>query len=269
MTTTPAAATATGHTDASPCPRVDIVFTPPAGVVTVTVNRNSSTGKEPVRAAVRKPVGVGPTIVTDFEAPFGVALTYTLIGYDAAGVPSTESAASNAVTLNVATGCPWVIDPSNPSLAMTWTALEWPSRSYARDMAQLRPLVADQAIVITGRRGQPASEMDILTQSAAAAATLVALADVPVIQLRTPTSWYWRGGFFSMGELTETAMYFDATDARQQWHTELIPAGRPDPGLFFPVYTWATVKALYSSWNALMSSKATWLEVLRNPDPGA
>jgi hypothetical protein len=269
MTTTPGAPTATGHTDALPCPRVDVVLTPPGGVATVTVNRNSTDGKVPVRAAVRRPVSGGPLIVTDFEAPFGVPLTYSVIAYDVGGVPSTESAVSNTVTLNVATGCPWAIDPSNPSMAMQWTALEWPSREYEREMSPLWPMIADQAIVITGRRRQPASTIEVLTRTAGEALTIRALADTPVIQLRTPTSWVWRGGYFAIGDLTETALYFDPTSADMQWTTELIPTARPDPALFYPVYTWQDVKDFYTSWAALITAKATWLEVQRNPDPGA
>jgi len=270
MTTTLAAPTATAYTDPSPCPRVSVVIAVVAGVASVTVYRSSSAGKDAIRDAVRKPVtAVGSMVFNDFEAPFGTPLTYTVVAYDAAGVPSVESAASAAVTLNVTTGCPWAIDPTNPSLSMQWKQLAWDSREYKRDQAQLIPLASDQAIVVTGRRSLPFSTTEVVTQTAEDAATLRSLADTPVIQLRTPTTWVWRGGYFTIGGCTESPHYFDPTDPTMVWQLELIPATRPDPALFFPVYTWADVIAMYPTWAGVAAAKNSWLSVEANPDPGS
>lgn len=115
MTTTPPAPTLVAHTDADPCPRVEITITPmPVDADSITVWRSWSGQRTQVRDAVGVTVS-GDFLVVDYEAPFGVAVTYTCETADAAGVPS-ELSSGTATTLNVATV--WMQDALDPDSAI-------------------------------------------------------------------------------------------------------------------------------------------------------
>lgn len=115
MTTTPPAPTLVAHTDADPCPRVEITVTPmPVDADTITVWRSWAGRRTQVRDAVGVTVS-GDYFVVDYEAPFGVPVTYTCETADAAGVPSELSAGTSAT---VAVTEIWMQDPLDPASAI-------------------------------------------------------------------------------------------------------------------------------------------------------
>lgn len=260
------APTVTARIDANPCPRVEVTVTPKADTVTVTVWRSSAAGRVQVRGAYRLPLS-GPLLVVDYEAPFGDPATYSATAYDGAGTAATESPSSAAAILAVP-GCPWVQDPTDPASAMVWIATDWPDRTFGRDSAELWPVASKTAVVLTGPRRAPISTMTVITRTLTAADGLLALADVPVVLVRTDPAWRWRGGYFAMGEVVETGRVYDPTHPDQLWTVPLTPTVAPPPDMTVPLYTWADVKRLYATWADVKAAKATWQDLLRNPDPG-
>lgn len=115
MTTTPPTPTLTTFTDADPCPRVEVLITPmPVDVDTITIYRSWQGQRDIVRGANRAVVA-GDHLVVDYEAPLGLSVSYSAVGYDSSGVPSAES--STAVT-TVSVVDAWLQDPLDPTSAM-------------------------------------------------------------------------------------------------------------------------------------------------------
>lgn len=267
MTTAPAAPVAVARTTANPCPRVEVTITPAGDNATITLWRTDPTGSSIVRGGDRVPVS-GPVLVVDYEAPFGVAVTYAAIGYSAAGEASPSSPSSAPVTLAV-TGCPWVQDPTDPGTAMVWQLAEWPQRTHGRDDETLWPVTSDVAVVLTGPRRQPTSTMTVLTRAAAQAAALLLLTDLPVILVRTDAAWRWRGGYFATGEVVENPHVVGVpTDQDRFWQVPLTPVAPAPAGGVVAYNSWADVVDLYPTWAAVVATKPSWLELVRNPDPG-
>lgn len=117
MTTTPPAPTPTAYTDASPCPRVEVLISPmPVDADTVTVWRSYDGGNRAVVRGANSASVSGDFLVVDYWAPFGVEVTYYCQSADVDGVPSTTSDASTAVTLDVADV--WLSDPLDPGSSL-------------------------------------------------------------------------------------------------------------------------------------------------------
>ncbi len=115
MTTTPPAPTLTVHTDADPCPRVEVLITPmPVDAARITVWRSWAGQREVVRGA-KETLVAGDYLVIDYEAPLGVAVEYSAVAYDVSGTPSAESAGTTAT---VAVTDVWVQDPLDPASAL-------------------------------------------------------------------------------------------------------------------------------------------------------
>lgn len=115
MTTTPPAPTLTVHTDADPCPRVEVLVTPmPVDVDQVTVYRTWRGQRSAVRGASRAEVA-GDYLVIDYEVPLGTPVAYSVVGYDTGGTASQESSSS---TVTVDVDDVWIQDPLDPTSAI-------------------------------------------------------------------------------------------------------------------------------------------------------
>lgn len=115
MTTTPPAPTLTAHTDADPCPRVEVLITTmPGDADTLTIWR-SWRGQRTVVRGVNGVEVAGDFLVVDYEVPLGAVVTYTCATADVAGVPSQESSGT-AVTVTVDDA--WMQDPLDPTTAL-------------------------------------------------------------------------------------------------------------------------------------------------------
>jgi hypothetical protein len=254
-------------TTPDPCPRVQITITPAADTATATLWRNDPGGAVVVRGGYRVPL-TGPALVTDVEAPFGIPLTYTATGYDSGDVAGPPSPPSNTVVLPDPQ-CPWLAAALAPATARMVTTYEWESRQHTREAAVLWPATGDAAIVLANTRPRPSSTVGVLTRTATEATDLLAMLEAPTLIWRPPASWGWAGGHYYASDVVE-ARYApkQAADTRRLWTFTLIPVRTPDPTLTDPVTTWAQVMSFYPTWAAVTAAKATWLDVLRNPDPG-
>lgn len=253
--------------DAAPCPRVQITITPAVDTATVTVWRTDPVGTSVVRGGYRVPL-TGPAVVTDYEAPFGVTLTYTAVGYDDAGIPGPASPPSAPVTLPDPT-CPWLAAALAPATSRQVTPHIWETRAHTREATVLWPATGDAAIVLANTRPRPSSELGLFTTTDAEAADLLAMLEAPTLTWRPPAAWGWSGGHMYAADVVETRYVpKKAADPRRLWTFTLIPVRTPDPTLVENPTTWAQLFSYYPTWAAVLAAKATWLDVQRNPDPG-
>ena len=99
----------------APCPRVEVFFTSfAAGTATVTVYRLAAGREHRVRGAVRAPVS-GSLSRIDFEAPFGVPVTYRAEQFNTAGI-SLGFTDSSSVTIDSPDS--WMHNPLDPAGAV-------------------------------------------------------------------------------------------------------------------------------------------------------
>lgn len=267
MTAALAAPAAVALVDAAPCPRVQITVTPAADTATATVYRTDPTGTTVVRGGYRVPMS-GPALITDFEAPFGVTLTYTATAYNSAGTAAPSSPPSAPVSLPDPT-CPWLAAALAPATARQVTPHQWAERDHTREATVLWPATGDAAIVLANTRPRATSALGLLTYTADEAADLLAMLEAPTLVWRPPAAWGWAGGHVYAADVKE-ARYAPtrADDPRRLWTFTLIPVRSPDPTLVEPATTWAQVYSFYPTWAGVVAAKATWLDLLRNPDPG-
>lgn len=196
MTTTPPAPTLTGHTDADPCPRVEVLITPmPGDAATITVWRSWRGRREAVRGAKRALVA-GDTLIIDYEVPTGVAVEYSCVAYDSSGSPSEESARAS---VTVDSPYVWLQDPLDPTSALRaglTTPLDlmvtWPSFVGARpvDLAVQQPIGSSRPFAF-GRTRRALSRMPVTlhAQTPTAAAQLTDLLDqAQPLCVRTPAA---------------------------------------------------------------------------------
>ncbi|MCW2496051.1 hypothetical protein [Jatrophihabitans sp.] len=116
MTTQPPAPTIVEHTDWTPCPRIEVHVTPmPGDADTITVYRVWGGQRQVVRGASGAVVA-GDFFVVDYEAPFGVPVTYSCVTKNTAGTASTTSDASSPLTLAVTQIA--LQDPLDPTSAV-------------------------------------------------------------------------------------------------------------------------------------------------------
>lgn len=149
MTTTPPAPTLATHTDADPCPRVEITITPmPVDADTVTVWRSWAGRRTQVRDAINATVA-GDHFAVDYEAPLGTPVTYTCETADSDGVPS-ELSTGTSTTLDVTTI--WMQDPLDPTNAIEVSVRSGRSgiRSLADSFAPLTYEIPTTVVNIVG-----------------------------------------------------------------------------------------------------------------------
>lgn len=147
MTTTPPAPTLTVTIDSNPCPRVEVLVSPmPVDADTITIYRSYGGQQTTVRGASEVTVS-GDFLAVDFEAPFGVDVTYSCQTEDVSGIPSAVSVPSSSVNLTVASA--WAQDPLDPG-----SAVEWPLSRPGDTVMKLGSLTgyvfsADQSLTST------------------------------------------------------------------------------------------------------------------------
>lgn len=112
--------TLTVFTDANPVPRVLVTITGLlAGTQTITLYRTAEGRQMKVRGGVNL-FAVGGAAVMDYEAPFGVPLTYRAEQFDASGLSLNfgDAATTTLTPPLVDTSYVWIHQPLNPSLAI-------------------------------------------------------------------------------------------------------------------------------------------------------
>lgn len=270
MTTALAAPTVVAYNDPMPTPRVEVTVVTVSDTATYTLVRSDPSGTVTVRGGYRHPAAGGPSIVVDYEAPFGVPVSYSVTAYDSTGAASVPSPWSNPpVTLPDPT-CPWLADAVVPASAVTVSPTVWAARQHTRTSSVLWPVTADSAVVIANTKPRPTSDIQLLTYTNGEAARLRTVLAAATAIFRPPSTWDWPGGYVYLDAITETRLSpKKPTDQRRLWDMTMVPVLAPPPVLIVTVVNWAAVVGFYATWGALKATKATWLAVVRNPDPGS
>lgn len=267
--------TATVFSDASPCPRAEVLVTGlEPNVASVTVYRLAAGREFTVRGAVSAPTGGALTRI-DFEIPFGVDVTYRAELFDSSGV-SLGYVSSNPVRLDVAET--WLHNPLDPQGSVRVTLLDTAAQAIRRPVpGQIsRPIGRRVGVMLTQpRQGVSELVLDVTVGSIADADRVQGMLGgyeqnlPPVLCVRvaaTSSARIPRPLFLGVLDIVEEdwdlRMDGEATVHRMQGDE----AAPPVPGLFIPLLTRADLNRYYATRAALNGDNLTRLAVNRRYD---
>ena len=197
----------------------------------------------------------GDIIVDDYEAPFGVAVTYTVDGV------------SDSATLDVTR--PWLTHPTRPDWNTTATVVDDDGWSWEAPGTVHKPLGAEYpAVVYTDRTehtgtlelAQPWADRDLLRQI---------LRDGSPLLLRVPPScpvddaWIWP----SVVTRTKNNR---AAPTVVRWSLDYQRVDAPGGTITVdPSNSWDAVTISHTSWSAVGTDHATWEDLIVTAHPHA
>lgn len=237
------------------------------GTVAINLYRISDGRPALVRGGIRK-YAVGGAAVVDWEAPFGVQVTYRAEMFsDAEATISLGFTDSSTTVLDVREA--WFHQPLKPSIGfsptMLWgTALER-TRETPGDLVY--PQGAEVATWVGGqRRGLSAVAFKLLTDTDGADQMQAVFGQYgtqasAVLCIRTPPAMRIPRTFYAaVSEVKETTLNRPGVDAAIQFDFTATEARPPAPGLVAALLRRMDINAAYSSRAAASAAYLTRLE---------
>jgi len=224
---------------------------PPHVLLTVSENvlgTTVSVTRRVAGSAIRTPVRGGDAllttdsdviILTDHEAPLGVALFYdlTVNGLDL----DTET-----VTLTLAGGKVALTDAVN-SRAAEVVVLSWPELSYSRDSSLFK--IAGRNVAVLGPLVQPESDLDLFTETTDQLDNLLLLLDQAtegVVQIRQPGGYDGVDAYLAVLGVSVKRWSQDGSDQRRIVGLSVAETDAWAPGLTPGSFTFADVGAAFA-----------------------
>ena len=215
-----------------------------------------STTRTPVRNA--NAVTVGDTlIVTDAEAPFGVALTYILN----VGTTTVGTDVASATTTLTLTGGKVALTDAITGNAAEVIVLAWPEKR--RERASSVFAVGGRNIVVSGYRSGFTGTIDLFAETNESVDNILSLIDSAtsgILQIRQAGPYHGFDAYISVQSDTETRWSQDGTDPRRTISLEVVEttAWGEDVGSS-STFSYADVAAYYTgrnygSWDADFST---------------
>lgn len=245
--------------DSPPSIQIDVTVTPQVQN-TIRVMRVEESGSgTPVRTGDPATLVAGEWTGLDYEAPYGVPVTYRVT------LDNGLVATSNAVTLEPAEQN-WLIHPGIPSLSRPVRVSEFRDRVRSTATGVHMVLGRSTPVIITdGVRQAPTFPLTLYTVGLDEEAALLALlADSSPLLLQTHRPGYPRRDYYwiSVGEVTqsEPGMYGEGTDL---WTLPCTVVTAPT-GLQQSPWTWRDVVDGYATWGDVLAAYPTWRDVVIN-----
>jgi hypothetical protein len=262
--------TLTARSDANPCPRVDVSLTGLASTVqSVTVWQITDEGRFPVRNGSNI-YAVGGAIVTDYEPPLGVPVSYAAEQFDSAGIfvgwtdSSSTTIAADPVTA-------WFQDPLDPASAVRTTM----DASFADKVSETREVklhrIGDETIALMGYRGLiQGLTMRVYTTSAADADDLRAVLRRTQVLVRTPPPVpIPRALHVVIPTVPQKGVDITGGGSVYVWDLEGDQVTRSSLDIAVPVVTWQRYINKYPTWADFIAAYPTWFDAMKNPPPEA
>jgi hypothetical protein len=244
---------------------VRLDYNVPAGGARVTISR---TGPSGTAASVRNWQGAtvvpGAVIARDFEAPIGVALTYTAQTFNAAG--AVIDTATVTITIPSA-GCSdtWLTDLARANNTMRVAIESLPELSFPVPATVHEIITRRAPIVSSDIAHTPDFELSVLTDTLDERDQAKAILGngVPVL-LRTPPEDGIGNLYFSVLGFREQRLVPAGTVAARRLQVTARQVQRPDPALYAPlgIATYAHVKATFATYAVLKAGRVNYDAVL-------
>lgn len=244
---------------------VRLDYTAPANTTAVSFTRTGPSGSPAtVRAWDHAPATPGSVIARDFEAPIGVALTYTAQAFNAAGtVIDTQT---TQVTLPSA-GCSdtWLNDLARVANTLKVAIESLPELEFGVPTSVHEVITRRSPIVASDIAHTPSFALSVLTDSLDERDQVRSILGngVPVL-LRTPPVDGIGNLFFSVLGYHEQRLVTDGTLPARRFVIDGRQVQRPDAALYAPVgvATYAHVTATFATYTALKAGRANYDAVL-------
>lgn len=263
--------TVTSFSGMDPQPRVHVVIDAGdlvAGTATISVLQLSKWGTVVVRDAERRP-STGGFVVTDYELPLGVPITYRVEQFDSAGV-SLGFVLDMPAQVDIPFG--WVVF-SDP-LAQDHAVMVRAADGFGNKLSRHRPTEiyrsgSDHTIALSGVRGLLENvDLSCFTTTETEREALETIVGESLVLVRTMPGMRLPGSLYV--SVPDTVL--DPIDAItygdwDEWVLTGSQVSRPRIGTIIPSYTWQDVIDYYPTWSALIADRITWFELLRNPPP--
>jgi hypothetical protein len=244
---------------------VRLDYTAPANTATVTFSRVGPSGTAAsVRGWQDEPVTPGAVIARDFEAPIGVALTYTVTASNAAGTVLETLTATVTVP---SAGCTdtWLNDLARVANSMLVAIESLPDLDHPVPATVHEIITRRSPIVTSDIAHTPGFELSVLTVSLddRDQARSILGNGVPVL-LRTPPEDGIGNLYFSVLGFHEQRVVTRGTIPDRRFVVSGRQVQRPDPGLYAPigVATYQHVTNTFATYTALKAGRANYDAVL-------
>lgn len=269
-TTAPALTFLPGNAATHVAPRVELVAREfAANAVTATFYRSDGTRTWTVRGGVSRSVAGGVALI-DWEAPFGVPVTYRAEQFDSAGlsIGFTDSASIILDTEEV-----WIQHCLEPSIAVRYNptdkALE--KLEHGQDGSFLTVLGAPVATWIGSRRTgleniDLAGWTDTFEQAAILSSMLGTYEQprVPIVVFRAPPKYQLPPTLVAVIELVRVPFDTPFGGEINKWSMTATETNPPAIGLVEATLTWDDLAAAYSTWDEVAAAYSSWLDASRD-----
>lgn len=204
---------------------------------------------QPVRGAEAL---TGDHLVDDYEAPFGVPVTYTL-----------EDAPEQTTTLAVDTA--WLSSATDPGLPVT--VRDQDPRTYSAPGRTYRPIGSRWPVAVYTERSHHAGTLQLLADPADSNLLRDLVADGSPLLLRTPPGCALDTMWMFTGQVERLRL---ASPTHDVW-TWSLPyervAGPSGSVTIDPSNAWVAVTATHPTWTDLVAGHADWFDVALTPHP--
>lgn len=221
----------------------------------VTVYRTVAGVRTPVRGMDPvSPIG-GSAFEWDYEAPFGVALSYV-----AADAGTDVSSAS--VTLDETR--PWLRVPGLPFLDLPVVPDRYPAVERIRPSVVLRPLGRRRPVVLSDVLQSEAGSIGFYASDDDEADRIrEVLEQAPVVLLHLPGT-RWGARYLSVGRVMEaTTTGFAGASGIPFFEIEFLVVDRPEGGVFGdPTNSYQAVLDTFTDYAAVLAAEPTYLDLL-------
>lgn len=271
------ASTVTGFSDMDPSPRavIDIDDADLDGSTeTVTIWQVSKWGQVPVNRQPRS--AVGGLVLTDYEIPPGVPVTYKVEQFDADGI-SLGLVLSLTTQVDIPIGMAVVQDPLAPALAVLVPAEVSFAGQLGRSRASKRYQAGGHTFAMSGAySGFTQTVLRVATTSELEREAMAAVLEQTMILVRTMPQMRLPGAFYAMvPEVPMIPINARAGGNADLWDLVGDEVSRPMLDVLVPIYTYDRFKAYLDTlhpptpgtYDDAAAIWATYIDAMRNPPP--
>lgn len=269
-TTAPVLTFLSGNAVAHTAPRVELVAREfAANAVTATFYRSDGTRTWTVRGGVSRSVAGGVALI-DWEAPFGVPVSYRAEQFDSAGlsVGFTDSA---SIILDIDEV--WVQHVLEPQIAVLWSfsddALASIERPTDGSFMQVEG-AAVQKWVGSRRTGVTDVNLSGVTENLADAEIFDSMFGtyeqprVPILVFRAPPLLRLPPTLIAQVQVVRAPLSIATVPDFDVWVLRGTEVEPPAIGLVEATLTWDDLAAAYSTWDEVAAAYSSWLDASRD-----
>lgn len=245
--------------------RIRLFIQAPSSAATVTVTRtHPSNTIVNVRGMTLAPLSSNIFLGYDYEAPIGRDLRYQASAYDGGGSLIGQSSIET-ITWN--TSDTWLKDPLNPSRNIRVLMADPGEEAFDAPTGLNTILGRPTPIIVTEVRQSATGTLGILTLTDSDAGTLHLLTSTGnILLVQTDPSFGLGNLYFALQKIASDRVTPLGFLPERSWGLQYVETDVPVGVATGGDTTWALVLVGYATWNALLDTESSWLDLLENID---